>query len=467
MAESHAEPMTDGELAAHFKTLQDHRICSLMLAVSGGTDSLALLHLYARHRRLTGRQEHVLCVTVDHRLRPESAREAAFVAAEAARLDIRHETLIWEGQKPSTGLQQAAREARYRLMAARLAREPGVPRAILSAHTADDQAETFLMRLARGSGPDGLSSIPTVRRLEVASDILLIRPLLGISRARLAATLSAAGITPAEDPGNTDEAYERVRTRAALAHLNQLGVTTAALARSAARLGRAREALDAASGDLEHRIATIVPGVSTSFDAQTFWPASAEFRVRLLKRALERHGGIHPPARLSEIEDALERLERDQLNEQSAATLGGCVVARTAKTISIFRELGRNGLEEVTLEPGTGAIWDGRFLASLSAHAPARVTVRSIPPEIWALAKESIPGAALPARIALTLPSFWSRGELVALPGFSTLLAPGGQRHTDCVALPCADVSGSLCRVEADHCSLDSCLPCSSGEEQD
>ncbi len=160
---------------------------SAVLAVSGGPDSVALMHLARRWAKLTGRDPASLAVvTVDHGLRSESASEAAFVAGEARALGLAHHTLPWAGEKPKTGIQAAARQARYDLLAEYCAqRSIGC---VAVAHTADDQAETFLMRLRRGSGVDGLAAMAAVSE---RGAITLVRPLLSFSKARTSSAICA------------------------------------------------------------------------------------------------------------------------------------------------------------------------------------------------------------------------------------------------------------------------------------
>ena len=165
------------------------------------------------------------------------------VARMAESFGLRHAILTWtQGASQSGGLQERAREARYDLMAA-YCHAHDIP-ALVTAHHLDDQAETFLMRLKRGSGLDGLAAIPEE---SVWSGIAVLRPLLDMPKARLAATLVAAGLGWAEDPSNRDQRFERARMRADGEALAKLGLTPEALARSARRLRRARAALDAAA----------------------------------------------------------------------------------------------------------------------------------------------------------------------------------------------------------------------------
>lgn len=218
---------------------------AVLLAVSGGPDSTALMHAAASLRP----EVPLHVATVDHRLRPEAASEAASVGQEAAALGLPHTVLCWEGDKPETGLQDAARSARYRLLAAHAA-AIGAD-LILTAHTRDDQAETVLMRLAAGSALAGLAGMRAERLL--APGIRLGRPFLGLDKAALVDWCETRGLTFLYDPSNTNPRFARARLRAAASALAAEGLTTARLARLAERAARdeaaLRQAAEAALGE--------------------------------------------------------------------------------------------------------------------------------------------------------------------------------------------------------------------------
>jgi tRNA(Ile)-lysidine synthase len=240
--------ISDAEADALFAPLAKEP--ALVLAVSGGPDSTALLWLAARWRRRRRRGPTLLAVTIDHGLRPEGAREAAGVKRFARKLGIAHRTLRWRGDKPTSAVQERARHERYRLLgvAARIAKA----RCIVTAHTLDDQAETVLIRMARGSGLTGLAGMAVVTPV---AGLFLMRPLLGVAKARLVATLQAANIPYVSDPSNRDPRFTRVRMRTLAPVLEAEGLSARRLGVLAGRLRRAETALDALADDAGARLA--------------------------------------------------------------------------------------------------------------------------------------------------------------------------------------------------------------------
>lgn len=217
----------------------------LGVAVSGGPDSLAMLLL--ANAAFPGRVE---AATVDHGLRPDSATEAACVAALCARLDLPHATLNVTVRTSGEGAQGEARRARYQALEGWAVKQ-GLA-LLATAHHADDQAETLLMRLQRGSGLGGLAGIRAVRPL---GEVTLVRPLLGWTREELAAVTRAAGVEAADDPSNRDSRYDRTRMRAFLARTPLFGAHP--LARSAAALAQGEAALEWSANRLwEERVQT-------------------------------------------------------------------------------------------------------------------------------------------------------------------------------------------------------------------
>ena len=290
---------------------------ALVLAVSGGPDSLALMWLAARWRRALKKGPRLVAVTVDHGLRKEAAREARDVRQLAKALDVEHRTLRWQGEKPKTGLPSAARDARYRLLA-RAARSCGASH-IFTAHTRDDQAETVIMRLSRGSGIAGLAAMA---RQSDRDGVVLARPFLDVPKSRLIATLEKAGVPFADDPTNHDPRFMRPRLRALMPALAAEGADARGLVRLAARLARANAALDVMTDGAERYLANI-DGVSPAagFDLAAFSALTDEIRVRLLLRGINRVGH-EGPAELGKVEALLRAMDQ-------AVTAGQYVAGRT------------------------------------------------------------------------------------------------------------------------------------------
>ncbi|MGY3342397.1 MULTISPECIES: tRNA lysidine(34) synthetase TilS [unclassified Bradyrhizobium] len=291
---------------------------ALVLAVSGGPDSVALMWLAARWRRSFTRGPELTAVTVDHGLRSEAAREAREVKRLAAELGLAHRTLHWRGAKPKTGLPAAAREARYRLLA-KAAHSAGASH-VLTAHTRDDQAETLLMRLVRGSGIAGLSAMA---RLTTRDAIVLARPLLDVSKSQLIATLKRAGIGFADDPTNRDATFTRPRLRALLPQLAAEGGDARTLVRLSARLARANAAVEVLTDGAERFLALRDRGGAPhrgvrSFEAAAFAALPEEVRLRLLLRAIDALGH-EGPAELGKVETLLAALDQ-AVHGQAVAT---------------------------------------------------------------------------------------------------------------------------------------------------
>lgn len=302
MRDDDHSPISAGEAKALFADWRD--AAALVLAVSGGPDSVALMWLAARWRKALARGPRLIAVTIDHGLRKEAAREAREVKRLAQSLDVEHRTLRWTGGKPRRGVPAAARDARYRLLAAaaRAARATHV----LTAHTRDDQDETLLMRLLRGSGIAGLSAMA---RESDRDGIRLVRPFLDLPKSRLVATLNRAKIAFAEDPTNRDPAFTRPRLRALLPLLAAEGGDARALARLASRLARANEAVEVLTDGAERYLALVTDASRPGLDARAFAKLPEEVRLRLLRRSLDRVGH-EGPAELGKVETLLATLDR-------------------------------------------------------------------------------------------------------------------------------------------------------------
>ena len=415
--EDAAEPVRDEEFEALFAPLASFPIA--ILAVSGGADSIALMHLASRWAKGATQPPKLVVATVDHALRPGSRAEAEWVAGQARALGLEHAILTWEGGKPATGIQNAARAARYGLLA-EFARSisAAAPAAIVTAHTEDDQAETMLMRLARGSGLDGLTAMSEQRVLD--EGVVLLRPLLAVPGARLRATLTAAQHPWIEDPSNDAERFERVRLRKGRALLAGLGLANDKIALSARRLERAQQALDAGTRALaQNARLDLHAGAFASFDYAAWLGAPAELRLRLLARLVRSYGGQTQPVRLAQLEALAERLAHPGFE---GATIAGAAVALHGSGVRVLREAGRKALPTLALSAGASAVWDHRFRVRAASGAADPVDVRALGSAAFARLRQQLDMPRdLPARAAATLPAFWRGETLIFVPTLAAL----------------------------------------------
>jgi tRNA(Ile)-lysidine synthase len=328
------QAVRDNEADALFSGLEKLR--GLILAVSGGPDSTALLLLAARWAKRLKRAPKLIAVTIDHGLRVESAREAAAVKRLARRLGVAHRTMRWRGRKPKTGLQEAARIARYRLLA-RAAARAGYAH-ILTAHTLDDQAETVLFRMARGSGLAGLAGMAYASPLPVAGEkaAFVVRPLLRVPKARLLATLRSAGIAYSEDPSNRDPRFTRARLRTLMPHLAREGLDAKGLAKLAARMRRANAAIEFAVDAARDALAPgpWPAGGPITFATVRFANLPAEAALRLLGRAVA-HVGNEGPVELAKLESLYEAMR--QAGSRLRRTLAGALITLDHDKIVVER----------------------------------------------------------------------------------------------------------------------------------
>lgn len=312
-------PILPDEAARLLAGWQD--IPSLLIAVSGGPDSLALLWLAQQWRAARGDGPMLHVATVDHGLRPQAADEAHMVADICARLGLPHVTLHWQTPQLKSGVQEAAREARYSLLAA-LAQGYGV-RHLATAHHLDDQAETVLLRLAAGSGLTGLAGMA---HSTLRDGMVLLRPLLDVPKARLVATCRLVGLAPVEDAGNTYPGFARGRLRGAAAVLRREGLSAARLGLLARRMRRADETLAQLA-----RLEVDRLDAGGEIDCAAFDALLPELALRVLGLLLVRAGGeVASLSRLERLFGALYRTENPFV-----ATLGGVLVRRGPATIRL------------------------------------------------------------------------------------------------------------------------------------
>lgn len=414
-----ALPLTGAELehlAASWAWLGHGRPAVAVLAVSGGVDSMALMHITQRLAGVDG-IGRVIAATVDHGLRPESAQEARFVAQEAHKIGIEHVTLTWEGPKPAAGIQAAAREARYRLLVDFCVHAGGAGSTTLAtAHTLDDQAETVIMRLARGSGVEGLSGIAPVTQRP--GRIALTRPLLGLPKARLAATMELWNKPWLDDPSNQNDSFERVRVRRGLLALDELGVSSEAIACSARRLGEVRHAMAwATRGVLSNRELVRIDPLGAAFlDTKLRWEVPEAVFQRVLGAVICSVGGAQRHISLQTLE-ILAREVRQPGTHGHRATFGFCLVEATGEGVQVVREIGRNRPPSMLVRPGEERAWDGRFVVRVEDWATQAYEVRPLGKAgVQALKDQGFEPNALNPQVLEMAPGFWIGSQLMAAP---------------------------------------------------
>ena len=380
---------------------------------------MAMLHLLAPWARARGIRLRV--ATVDHGLRTQAGAEAAMVGRESARLGIGHDILEWRGWRGRGNLQHEARAAR-RMLLAGWARDHGFE-AVALAHTRDDQAETFLMRLARGSGVDGLSAMQPASR---AGGVAWLRPLLRIGRAELREWLGARGIAWAEDPSNEDTRFERVRVRKALGILAELGISQDGIAATAERMQRARAALDHYTHEAARAIVRLQAG-DVLIGAEGLAALPEEIRLRLMAHSLCWVSSADYRPRLQPLIEALA-----DVNAGRTRSLHGALMRREGAEIRIFREHAAViGLKGIPGQP-----WDRRWIVT----GPENL-VQDNALAVMALGEEGLAQCpdwretGLPRASLLATPAVWKGEELLAAPlagkgrGWQARLLHGGGHY--------------------------------------
>ncbi|WP_299943692.1 tRNA lysidine(34) synthetase TilS [uncultured Ruegeria sp.] len=368
----------------------------LGVAVSGGSDSTALMRLLAD----IAQQEQIelFAATVDHGLRSESASEALTVAALAQHWGIPHETLKWQGWDRKGNLQDQARRARYRLLAEWA--ETNALQAIALGHTADDQAETVLMRLGRAAGVSGLSAMSGIR---AEGGITLLRPLLAVTRSRLRDYLTAQSVSWIDDPSNQDQRFDRIKARQALSGLDQIGITPQTLARVAENMGQAREALAQFTQESALRHLKAIDG-DLCVDREGFGTLPEEIRRRLVVASVSWIAGGEYPPRHKAVDQVL-----DALSSAQTATLGGCIFIPDGKNTRICREL--NAVSDEIAQPGMP--WDRRWIVTGPKTEDAEIRALG---EDGILQLENWRSAGKPRAALLSTPAVWTGDLVVAAP---------------------------------------------------
>ncbi len=405
-----AAPLTVAEREALFRPLAGAAL--IALAVSGGADSLALLDSIDRWRQRRRNRPEVLILTVDHRLRRGSSREAASVAELARARGLAARVLVRRGPLPAGDVEGEARAARYRLLIG-AAREAGASHLVV-AHHSDDLAEGFLLRLKRGAGVFGLAAMrPTI----ALGDLSIVRPLLAVPRARLLATVAAAGLTAVVDPMNADSRFDRARLRQLMPILAGEGLDAAHLAATALRLADLADAVDEAASAVI-AVAVAVDELAVAWlDPERLAVARGEVRGRVLTRLLLAVGGADYPPRFSRQAALLAAMLDWDGRSRFKRTLAGTVIEGRGGRFALYRETGRGGLASIRLKAGPPLIYDHRFRVTIGRGLPPGLTLG--PLGETGRSEAGLKATAGPIGALDALPAIRRKGRLVAIPSLS------------------------------------------------
>ncbi|NHK29307.1 tRNA lysidine(34) synthetase TilS [Parvularcula flava] len=411
------------------QALAHYRGERLAVAVSGGADSMVLLWAVAQ----AFPKERILALTVDHGLRSQAAAEAAMVADWCSGQGTEHLTLQWTGDKPSSGIQAAARAARYRLLAGACNRQGAT--VLLTAHHADDQAETVLARLARGSGAEGLAAMRPERLIAAGAGapVALVRPLLSWRRSALRNIAETNDLPIADDPSNDDPTYERVRRRAFLAAAGvQDFLSVDALNRTATSLAETASLQEAQLDDAFRAAGGWVTGSGTvMLSRRRLADLPGGLAYRLLARAIEAAGGSDMPVSPTDVpKGGLEK----------TITLAGAMCTVDGDDLIIMREpaalngradgAGGGAVMPINADTPGRVLWDRRFIVAIPPTA-RKQSGFSLGPIGF-----SAPGPVTRTRLASTMPGLWHDGRLFAVPSYAkTMLwhaaAPWNEARAD------------------------------------
>lgn len=404
MNAEHARPLGEAEFAGLIEACGPFERSPLIaVATSGGADSLALALL--AHDWAVRRGGRAVGLIVDHALRPESASESAEVAAWLGAAGIEPVVLRWDGPRPHSGVQAAARGARYALLEA-WCREAGVLHLLLG-HQQDDQAETVLMRRRRRVGPGVAGMAATIE----AREVRMTRPFLDVPHARLVASLRARGQRWIEDPSNQDRRFERVRVRGQLPRFAARGWRAERIIGHAAEHAAGRRDLERRAVDLLGKAARVHPMGFVVLDRPTLLGATQEERTKVFARALVvAGGGAYPPSA-----EACARLADGLAAGAARRTLGGCVVvARPGFWLVAREERAARAAIPLAASP---IHWDNRFVLTWQGPDGPDIVVRRLGRDGWRQVRGfAKPGVSVPVEALWALPALWRLDEVVGVP---------------------------------------------------
>lgn len=360
----------------NLKALETIPIRKIAVAVSGGADSLCLTYLAREWAKARGIQ--LTALTVNHGLRQNAAQEAKSVARHMRSIGVKHHILHWRGEKPTTRIEEKAREARYALLCD-FCRQKKIP-VLLLAHHRGDNIETFFLRLAKASGLTGLAGMHPFKQRH---EILLARPLLDVSKTEIIRFLTQHNISWIEDPMNQNPAFERVHWRQQLPVLEKMGLHANHLHRTLTRLRRADTALQQMTQSAFYHLVHLDNRGFAQIPLPAFDQLPDEIQIRLLMRLIPLIGGNEKPLSLEKLESILQK-------KPARATLGMCYVIRHKQGLFIAKEAARMP-DKLSLSANKTTQWD-RFIVRTSAPAIIEHRTKKMPdcPFPW-LVQQSFP----------------------------------------------------------------------------
>jgi tRNA(Ile)-lysidine synthase len=383
----------------------------IALAVSGGPDSMALALCVKRWLKPP---HEAVALVVDHGLRAESAKEAEHVRGALKRLGFETEILCWRHDPVTARLHEAARKARYDLLT-EACRARGID-ALLLAHQREDQAETILMRFAKGSGVDGLAGM---RLQSVKNGLRLLRVLLDVPRVRLVATCAAAKVPFISDPSNASEKFARGRLRRVMPLLAAEGFTIERLLDLGPRASEAKDALDHYAEALLRVAGKMDEAGALRLDLEHLRAAPKAVRERAFGACLHSvGGGDYAPERIA-LAALLAALGADK--EMASRTLNGCLIGKTMRTATIMREFAAI-TDFQPIAPGESVIWDHRWRVTLDKKAESGFAIRPLgnpPHDILDRLAPELRKIIPQGRARACLPSLWRKGKLALMPALS------------------------------------------------
>ena len=391
---------------------------SIALAVSGGPDSTALMFIFSKSKKI--KKDNVTILVVDHGLRKNSSDEANLVKRNAIKIGFKCKILKWAGAKPSSGIQEAARKARYNLMLSWC--EKNNIKKLFLAHHLDDQVETFLMRLSKGSGVDGLTSMS---KNTIISNLNLIRPFLEISKNRLIEIANSSRLEWVTDPSNLNLSYQRSRMRKLMPSLSKEGIDSHHINLVIKRMDSVKQALkDIVDIDISKFVKNM-NDISYSLSYEAINKLSPEILLRILERIIMVASGSVYPAKRTKVEGILSWLSSD--NSIRAKTLGGVVIRKRKDYVIFYRELKGCQTSEIVYPLTSRYLtWDNRFYIKLNKSKKVEVRCLgdegvSIMKSKKILKKQGL--SNIPLSAWKSAPSLWSKKRLISVPSLGYCVA--------------------------------------------